>query len=35
MFNPSKAAEEIKKEYIGYISTSYHFRNRDSKKWSG
>ena len=29
MFNPSKAAEEIKKEYIGYISTSYHFRNRE------
>jgi ATP-dependent helicase YprA (DUF1998 family) len=28
MFNPSKAAEEIKKEYIGYISTTFHFRNQ-------
>ncbi len=28
MFNPAKAAEEIKKEYIGYISTSYHFRDQ-------
>ena len=27
MFNPAKAAEEIKKEYIGYISTTFHFRN--------
>ena len=27
MFNPAKAAEEIKKEYIGYISTTYHFRD--------
>lgn len=27
MFNPAKAAEEIKKEYIGYIATTYHFRN--------
>lgn len=28
MFNPAKAAEEIKKEYIGYISTTFHFRNQ-------
>lgn len=28
MFNPAKAAEAIKKEYMGYISTTYHFRNR-------
>jgi len=27
MFNPAKAADEIKKEYMGYISTTYHFRN--------
>lgn len=27
MFNPAKAADEIKKEYIGYISTTFHFRN--------
>lgn len=27
MFNPAKAAEEIKKEYMGYIATTYHFRN--------
>lgn len=27
MFNPAKAAEEIKKEYIGYISTTYRFKN--------
>lgn len=27
MFNPAKAAEEIKKEYMGYIATSFHFRN--------
>lgn len=27
MFNPAKAAEEIKREYMGYISTTYHFRN--------
>lgn len=28
MFNPAKAADEIKKEYIGYISTTFHFRNQ-------
>jgi len=28
MFNPAKAAEEIKKEYMGYISTTYHFRDQ-------
>src|SRR5690606_32733929 len=28
MFNPAKAAEEIKKTYIGYISTTYKFRNQ-------
>lgn len=27
MFNPAKAAEEIKKEYMGYIATTFHFRN--------
>ena len=27
MFNPAKAAEEIKKEYMGFIATTYHFRN--------
>jgi len=29
MFNPAKAAEEIKKEYIGYISTTFHLRNQN------
>jgi ATP-dependent helicase YprA (DUF1998 family)/rubrerythrin len=29
MFNPAKAADEIKKEYIGYISTTFHFRNQN------
>lgn len=32
MFNPAKAAEEIKKEYIGYISTTFHFRNHNLQK---
>lgn len=32
MFNPAKAAEEIKKEYIGYISTTFHFRNQKLQK---
>lgn len=32
MFNPAKAAEEIKKEYIGYISTTFHFRNKNLQK---
>jgi ATP-dependent helicase YprA (DUF1998 family) len=32
MFNPAKAAEEIKKEYIGYISTSFHFRRQELQK---
>lgn len=27
MFNPAKAAEEIKNEFIGYITTTFHFRN--------
>lgn len=27
MFNPAKAAEEIKDEFIGYITTNFHFRN--------
>lgn len=29
MFNPAKAADEIKKEYIGYINTTFHFRNQN------
>ena len=29
MFNPAKAADEIKKEYIVYISTTFHFRNQN------
>ncbi|MFA5541357.1 MAG: DEAD/DEAH box helicase [Bacteroidales bacterium] len=32
MFNPAKAAEDIKKEYIGYISTTFHFRNQNLQK---
>jgi len=32
MFNPAKAADEIKKEYIGYISTTFHFRNQNLQK---
>lgn len=28
IFNPAKAAEEIKNEYIGYISTSFCFREQ-------
>lgn len=32
MFNPAKAAEEIKKEYIGYIRTTFHFRNQNIQK---
>lgn len=32
MFNPAKAATEIKKEYIGYISTTFHFRNQNLQK---
>ncbi len=32
MFNPAKAADEIKKEYIGYISTTFHFRNQKLQK---
>ncbi|OQC13397.1 MAG: ATP-dependent RNA helicase RhlE [Firmicutes bacterium ADurb.Bin080] len=28
MFNPAKAADEIKKEYIGYIATTFHFRDQ-------
>lgn len=29
MFNPARAADEIKKEFIGYISTTFHFRDND------
>lgn len=32
MFNPAKAADEIKKEYMGYISTTYHFRNQEIQR---
>ena len=32
MFNSAKAADEIKKEYIGYISTTFHFRNQNLQK---
>jgi len=32
MFNPAKAAEQIKKEYISYISTTFHFRNQEIQK---
>lgn len=32
MFNPAKAADEIKKEYIGYINTTFHFRNQNLQK---
>jgi ATP-dependent helicase YprA (DUF1998 family) len=32
MFNPAKAAEEIKKEYIGYIRTTFHFRDQNLQK---
>lgn len=32
MFNPAKAADEIKKEYIGYISTTFRFRNQNLQK---
>ena len=29
MFNPANAADEIKKQYIGYINTTFHFRNQN------
>mgnify|MGYP005758304317 CR=1 FL=1 len=32
MFNPAKAAEEIKKEYMGYITTTYHFRDPEIRE---
>lgn len=32
MFNPAKAADEIKKEYTGYISTTFYFRNQNLQK---
>jgi ATP-dependent helicase YprA (DUF1998 family)/rubrerythrin len=32
IFNPAKAADEIKKEYIGYISTTFHFRNQNLQR---
>jgi len=32
MFNPATAADEIKKEYIGYINTTFHFRNQNLQK---
>ncbi|MDR3292735.1 MAG: DEAD/DEAH box helicase, partial [Clostridiales bacterium] len=35
MFNPAKAADEIKKEYMGYISTTFHFRNQELQKRLG
>ena len=32
MFNPGKAADQIKKEYIGYISTTFRFREQELQK---
>jgi len=32
MFNPAKASDEIKKAYIGYINTTFHFRNQNLQK---
>lgn len=32
MFNPARAADEIKKEYIGYIGTTFHFRDKVLQK---
>ena len=32
MFNPAEAADKIKKEYIGYINTTFHFRNQNLQK---
>ena len=32
MFNPATAADEIKKAYIGYINTTFHFRNQNLQK---
>ena len=32
MFNPAKAAEEIKRGYIDYINTTFHFRNQKLQK---
>ena len=32
MFDPAKAADEIKKEYIGYIATTFHFRDGDLRR---
>ena len=32
MFNPAKAADQIKKEYISYINTTFHFRNQNLQK---
>ena len=32
MFNPAKAADEIKNGYIGYISTTFHFRNQNLQR---
>jgi ATP-dependent helicase YprA (DUF1998 family)/rubrerythrin len=32
MFNPAKAADKIKKEYIGYINTTFHFRNQNLQR---
>jgi len=32
MFNPAKAADQIKKEYMGYISTTFRFRNQELQK---
>ena len=33
MFNPAKAAEEIKRGYIDYINTTFHFRNQKAKNY--
>lgn len=32
MFNPANAADKIKNEYIGYINTTFHFRNHNLQK---
>ena len=32
MFNPTTAADEIKKEYVGYIRTTFRFRNPTLQK---
>ncbi len=32
MFNPAHTADEIKKTYIGYINTTFHFRNQNLQR---